>query len=357
LSLQAAALHCTIPRNDTTRAQKLVTKSPTEICISIDTEFSIAGYFDHPETCPPLAEAVVFGEVDGKEESLGFLLETFDHYNIRASFFVECANYFYFGDEPMQTVVDRLQAAQQDIQLHVHPIWLTFNKDPEAELFSRHDDCSGRDFDELKRVFSTCIDIFQRWTGHKPLAIRTGSLRADENVYRVMHDLGVPMSSNIALGVFEPREPLLRHESGRHLIHGVMELPVFTYRDSNFAGRPHKKSLQITSCSWPEMKHLLWKARNSGIENIVILTHPFEYIKKTDFRYSKMTRNRVNQRRLQHLCEFIQHHSQDFVSADFSSHYPAWTRSELQQKTIEIPSIYAVGRKLHNRLNDLVWSY
>lgn len=224
-------------------------------------------------------------------------------------------------------------------------------------IFPRQDDCSGQDFDELKRAFTACIEIFERWVGHKPLAIRTGSLRADENVYRVMRELGIPMSSNIALGVFQPQDPLLCHDSGRHLIHGVMEIPVFSYQDSNFAGRTHKKSLQITSCSWPEMRHLLWKARKSGIENIVILTHPFEYIKKSDFQYGRLTRNRVNQRRLQNLCEFIQQHSQDFVSADFSSQHAAWVESELHQTTITIPSIYAVGRKLHNKLNDLMWRY
>lgn len=332
-------------------------KNPTQICISIDTEFSIAGHFNEPDVYIPLAEPVVYGSVDGKEESLGFMLETFDHYNTKATFFVECANYFYFGDEPMQTVINRLKAAGQDIQLHIHPVWLTFNDNPELGDFPQNDDCIGRSKEELTRAFSACIDVFQRWVGRKPLAIRTGSLRADENVYHVMRDLGIPMSSNVAMGIFQPNEALLSHDSGRHLIHDVMELPVFTYQDSNIAGRTHKKSLQITSCSWPEMKHLLWKARKSGVENIVILTHPFEYIKKRDFRYSKLTKNRVNQTRLQNLCQFIQQHSEDFVSVDFSSQYPSWAASELNQQAIEIPTIYAIGRKLHNRLNDVVWSY
>jgi hypothetical protein len=182
-------------------------------------------------------------------------------------------------------------------------------------------------------------------------------LRADENVYRVMQDLGILMSSNVALGVYQPKEPQLCHSSGRHLVHGVMEIPVFSYMDGISAGSGNKKSLQITSCSWPEMRYLLWKARKSGVENIVILTHPFEYIKKSDFQYSKLTRNRVNQKRLQNLCEFVQQHSQDFVAADFTSQYHSWKASELNQDTIAIPSIYAVGRKLHNRLNDVLWRY
>lgn len=300
---------------------------------------------------------MVYGVVDGREEALGFLLETFERYQIVATFFVECANYFYFGDQPMLSVVNRLKAAAQDIQLHVHPVWLSFNENPDIGLFPRHDDCSGREFDELKQAFSVCIDIFERWVGRKPLAIRTGSMRVDENVYHVMRELGIPLSSNIAMGIFQPKEPQLWHDSGRHSIHGVMELPIFTYWESGNARRKHLKSLQITSCSWPEMKHLLWKARKSGIENIVVLTHPSEYIKKSDFQYRRLIRNRVNQTRLQNLCEFISQHRDEFVAADFSSQQLAWRASELKQSTIAVPSIYTAGRKLHNKLNDLLWSY
>ena len=330
---------------------------PTQICISIDTEFSIAGHIDNPTTYQPVAEPAVYGVVNGKEESLGFLLETFDRYDITASFFVECANYFFFGDEPMQSVINRLQAADQDIQLHVHTIWLYFNKDPQWGTFPRHDDCAGQSFDELHRAFSACVAVFERWTGHKPLALRTGSLRADENVYEVMQALGIPMASNIAMGVFQPESQLLNHYSGRHRIHGVMELPVFSYQDSRLPGRSHTKSLQITSCSWPELKHLLWKARKLGVENIVLLTHPFEYIKKSDFQYRKLIRNRVNQNRLQKLCAFIQSHPDDFVAADFTSQHKAWTEAELHQPYITMPAVYALGRKLHNRLNDMIWRY
>lgn len=335
----------------------MTAKNPTEVCISIDTEFSIAGHFDNPEKYFPVADPAVYGRVNGKEEALGFLLETFDRYSITASFFVECANYFYFGDAPMQGVIDRLKAARQDIQLHVHPVWLSFNTDPQLGTFPRQDDCSGQSFDELKRALNACIAIFNRWVGHNPLAIRTGSLRADENVYRVMRELGILLSSNVALGVFQPKEQLLRQDSGRHLIHGVMEIPVFSYVDGLSGGRAHKKSLQITSCSWPELKHLLWKARRLGIENVVILTHPFEYIKKSDFRYGKLIRNRVNQRRMQNLCEFVYQHPEDFVAADFSSQYHNWINSELKQPSLTMPPMYAVGRKLHNKLNDTIWQY
>ena len=332
-------------------------QKPTEVCISVDTEFSIAGHFTNPEKYKPQAEPVVYGECDGKQNGLGFMLETFAQHGLKATFFVECANYFYFGDEPMRSVVKQIQAAGQDVQLHVHPVWLSFNKDEKYGIFPQHDDCAGRSYGELKQAFKLCIDVFERWANKKPLAIRTGSLRADLNVYRVMRDLNIPLSSNIALGVFTPNEKSLHFNSGRHLIEGVMEVPVFTYQDMNFFGKKSKKSLQITSCGWSELKSLLWKARRSGVENIMLLTHPFEYIKKSDFQYTRVIRNRVNQGRLIRLCEFIKTHNQDFVAADFTSFGHMWSQTELDQPYIENPLIYAIARKAQNKINDTVWLY
>lgn len=331
---------------------------PTEITITIDTECSVAGAFTYPEKYKPIADQAILCEVDGKEQGVGFLLDTFAEYGITASFFIECAHYFYFGDEPMRSVTKRILEAGQDTQLHVHPCWMNYNKDTDLGIFPTDDSCKGRSYDELRKIFELSIDIFARWTGRKPDAIRTGSLVADMNIYKVMKDLGIPLSSNVAMSVNPPDEPELNLYGGRNIIDGIMELPIFSYRDMNLFGKQSVKSLQINSCSWPEMKFLLRKAREEGVENIVILTHPFEFIKKSDPFFTKMARNRVNQERLVNLCRFISEHDQDFISADFGSNRDKWLQQEpFVQKVIDIPSYYMMGRKLHNKLNDTIWSY
>ncbi|WP_114327615.1 polysaccharide deacetylase [Candidatus Colwellia aromaticivorans] len=334
-----------------------MSQKPTKITITIDTEFSIAGHFDNPEKYKPLSTPVVTCPVDGQEQGLGFMLALFAKFDIKASFFVECANYFYFGDQPMQSLVQRIVDAGQDIQLHVHPVWLSFIQDSKLGSFPRNDDCAQRSFDDLFKAFKLCVEVFERWVGHKPLALRTGSLWADKNVYQVMNALGIPMASNIGLGVFKPKEDELQLVSGRRKVANVMEVPILTYQDVNILGKKHQKSIQITSCSWPEMKHILWKCRKLGIDNVVILTHPFEYIKKADFQYHKVTKNRVNQQRLTKLCAFITEHDQDFTSATFTSEQKEWQSVEHEQIKFAIPNRFAIGRKLHNKLNDTIWRY
>lgn len=325
----------------------------TEVSITIDTEFSIAGAFDGTGRYRPVGAPAVECAVDGREQGLGFLLDIFEKYGIASTFFVECANYYYFGDEPMQGIARRIQAAGQDVQLHIHPVWLSFIKDSDIGVFEQQDSCAGLSFDELKRTFELCIAVFERWLGKRPAAIRTGGLMVDRNVYKVMENLNIPLASNVGLSLHMPPEEELRLYGGRHLIDGVMEVPTLSYRDMG----KHIKTLQITSCSWREMKHILWKARGLGARNIVILTHPFEYIKKADFQYSKMTQNRVNQNRIKKLCQFIHEHDQDFVSADFGGSVDKWRRETTPDKAFSISPHYAIIRKIHNKINDSFWSY
>ena len=66
---------------------------------------------------------MVYGEVDGKEEALGFLLDTFARFGMRATFFVECANYFYFGDATMKQIGKQIGVNESRVsQLHARAI-------------------------------------------------------------------------------------------------------------------------------------------------------------------------------------------------------------------------------------------
>src|SRR5271169_4424379 len=127
----------------------------TEVCITIDIEFSIGGNFNNPELLP-VAEPIVLGTVDGKEHGLGFLLDSFHEFGVRATFFVEALQTAYFGDEPMGRIARRIADEGQDVQLHLHPCWLYYEPRLGSGLNEpKNDSCAGRSDAELDRFFQS----------------------------------------------------------------------------------------------------------------------------------------------------------------------------------------------------------
>src|SRR5579863_9029729 len=202
---------------------------PIDVCITVDTEFSIGGAFADSERYRPLSEEVVDCRVDGQEHGLGFLLETLATYDAKATFFVEALQSFYFGDAPMGRIAGRIASAGHDVQIHLHPCWMHFCNQTWRTLPPDDDSCATRSVGELQEMINFALNLFARWGQQRPTALRTGSFRCSQAVYKAMALCGLRLGSNAALGVYQTRDPNLRLANGRHFIEGVLEVPALSY--------------------------------------------------------------------------------------------------------------------------------
>jgi hypothetical protein len=289
-------------------------------------------------------------------------LRTFADFDIKATFFVEALNYFYFGDGPMKAISSRIVASGQDVQLHVHPCWLYF-RDPDwmdrLTTSRPNDSFVGRPKEAMVELFDLGMSAFARWELPRPIAFRTGNLQADSAIYRAAREVGLKVSSSVALGgPAPPAEPRLRITGGRRRVEGVLELPVLSYKELSMGAIERHHLLTVTGTSYPEAEHLLWAARNAGISPVVLLTHPFEYVKSADSDYVRLAVNRVNQKRLVKFCEFLQRHSDDFAAVSFADGATRWLEAEdFDAPALRAPLVASMGRMIENKLNDWIWAY
>ncbi|WP_018951533.1 hypothetical protein [Thioalkalivibrio sp. AKL12] len=323
----------------------------TRIHITVDTEFSIGGAFADPKNRTPVGPASVYCERQGRSEGLGYLMATLEQHGIRGTFFVETLNTCYFGDEPMGGIAREIAARGHDVQLHLHPCWTYFEKPDWAqwlEIDPPNDDITRRSEDEQVRLIQMGQDTFRRWGLPAPGVLRTGGLKVGLGVYAAMRQCGIGMASNIGLAIFRPHEPELQLFAGHHDIDGIREFPVTTYSDFRWPGRRHHKTLTITGCSWPETRTVLKNARAQGVSDIVVLTHPFEFVKHQGSAARPPKLDHVNRHRLERLCAFV---------AEEPNLEAAWMSSlgnepaTPHEDTLDVPAYRALGRILVNRLN------
>lgn len=337
-------------------------KKPTEVVITIDTEFSVGGAFDDPSgRTRPVGEPNVTGPVNGAEQGLGFMLDVFARHGAVATFFVETLQVRHFGLEPMGALARRIHDAGHDVQLHLHPLWLVFEGeriDRAIKPWPPDDDCAACSKDKLVSMMRQGIATFEAWGVPRPVALRTGNLAAERQIYQAQADVGLPLASNIAVGVSRPSDPALLLKAGRHRIEGVLEVPVLCYDDLRLGRYRHKRILQISSTFWPEQRAVLRRARTAGVETIVIITHPFEFFKRGDVQCRQLRANRVNQGCLDRLCAYVRDNPADFRFTTFGAAKDRWlAEADQPECEVAIPATPVVARLFNNKLNELVWWY
>lgn len=331
----------------------------TKVFLTIDTEFSIGGTFADPKQNHPVGTQAVYCRIGSKSHGLDLLLNVFREFDIAATFFVEALNVNYFGDEPMCGVAKAIAAAGHDVQLHLHPCW-TYFKNPDwrnlLEVSPPSDHMHSRSLGQLVSWMQEGIQTFERWGVGRPAALRTGSMMADRTVYRAMEDVGLGLASNLGLAMYRPLAPELHIYSGIQRIGKVLELCVTTYADMNVFGRRHFRSLTITGASWGETRALLLAANAAGVGTIVLLTHPFEFVKYSRPDFEDLRPNGINQDRLLRLCNFIRDNPERFEATTFRSlhDHPGDVQTS-ENIVLDVPIRHTLSRMALNSLNNMSW--
>lgn len=281
----------------------------TRVAITIDTEPSVAGAFAEPSRYKPLLHEPVWGAVNGKSEALGFAVETLQSHGLCGSFFVETVHLTYFPAAEMGGYVRWLHAAGQDIQLHLHPVWSRFDG---ARYAAQNDRCADLPEERLAELIVEGAARIRDWCGTEPVSLRTGNFSASTSVYRAMRRAGLHLASNVCVAVAPPKEAALRLAGGARRIEGVTELPVTCFREHGIVGRGRFRPLQVSACSFGEMRALLRALNAAGGAVAIIVTHPFEFLRWSGPQFGRMRPNSTVQRRFQDLCRFLAEETEHF---------------------------------------------
>lgn len=323
----------------------------TRVVLTVDTEPSVAGALVDPRANRPLLHEPVWGEVDGKSEALGFLIDTLGRHSLRATFFVETAHTTCFPATAMGRYVERLMVGNQDVQLHLHPVWLSFRDgqyDPRERVT---DHCSELELPRLVELIEQGSRQIEGWTGRRPTGMRTGNFATAMTVFEAMKEAGLANASNICLASYRPPQQELAVIGGVHLFAGVRELPVTCFSDVGPVGQGKLRPMQVTALSAGELLRLLDQIHSGGGPLAVIITHPFEFLKRSDYRFRNMRPNRLVQHRFEKLCAFLAANPDRFEVVTLDEAASALDVSDVMPPLVG-NAVRSTARAMENFVND-----
>jgi len=337
-----------------------VSSVPIDVCLSVDVEFSINNALTNPER-PPLGADWVYGKSGGHSQGLGFLLDCLDRYGLKGTFFTEVFNTYHFGDAPMASIVHDMLARGQDVQLHLHPVWLYYKFPPWRDELRRRprprDIFTDRDSDEIADWLRDGIDILGRLSGRRPIAFRSGNLNVGRVLYQGMRKAGIGLASNIGVGLSAPLEDELMLFGGLHSIDGVTEAPVTTYR-MPLPGRDRLLLLTATGSAFAEMRAVLDAAHRLGAGPVVVLLHPHDFriaVQSTPGSHPDYRPDPVRQRRLERLCAYLGKHPERFRVTTFAESAERWQARQTNRNPLLTGSLPGLAsRMIENKLLPLI---
>jgi hypothetical protein len=264
---------------------------PTPVFITIDTELM----WRHHAAGLPVAE-IAARSLEPAGVGVGWQLAQLGRAGLKATFFVDPMPAMVFGPDPIARVVDAIQAAGQEVQLHLHPNWAGAS----AQDRAKHGSFELIDFDRVAQrdLIARARDLLTACGAPEPVAFRSGSYSANEATIDALVELGFaydsshngsehPWPSNIGLPVRQIAPVAHR---------GIVEVPVTLIEDMP----GHLRHFQICALSAGEMRAALDHAAREAHAAVTIVGHGFELANRAGTRA-----NCVHRSRFERLCAIL----------------------------------------------------
>lgn len=284
----------------------------TDVLITVDTEFWPRREYVEAGDYRADFERDVLGRTSAGDFGLRYQLELMNAHQVRAVFFVEALSAYALGNEPVREMVDLVQGAGHEVQLHLHSEWLPYmSESPLPGRVGQH--LRNFSFEDQSRLIELGLAKLRECGARDVCAFRAGNFGANLDTLRALSRHAVPFDTSYNYCLLGAACDIQTSSELNQAVelNGVCELPVTCFRD--FLGRP--RPLQLTACSTREMERVLLDAAAAKLPFVVIVSHSFELIRR---RAQASRPDPVVIRRFEQLCRFLRDHRDILRAATFS---------------------------------------
>jgi hypothetical protein len=284
---------------------------PLNVLITVDTETWCDGWRNIDSKFPDAFRRYIYGTTPRGDYGLPFQLKVLNDNGLRGVYFVEPLFATRFGLAPLEEIIGLVRDAGQSVELHLHTEWVDESLIPIFPAVTRKRQHMHQfSFVEQCLLLEKGVELLASAGSGTLKAFRAGSFGANNDTLRALAtttiDIDSSFNSTALPCEIKANEPV-RQPS---LLEGVLEVPLSVYTDGIGRQRP----VQLTACSFGEMKAVLQDAQRFKWSHFVILMHSSELLND-----GRTHRNPIVVRRFVKLCEYLSARRDRFPTVNFSS--------------------------------------
>lgn len=286
-----------------------------DILLTFDVEVWCHSWATLEQDFPSSFERYVYGHSSKGDFALPKTLEILECHGLQGVFFVEPLFAARFGIEPLTKIIELIQQAGQEIQLHLHPEWTDEARKPLLPgITGKRQYLTQYDAEEQRQLIAHGIRLFEEAGAPRPSAFRSGNFSCNADTFTAVAANGLQFDSSINPEVAASQHHAVIPE-GANAYEGFRLGPLTCIPMSSFLdGRGRPRHAQLGACSAEELTQALIAAEQANWPTFVLLSHGNELMVRSG-------RNRPDPtvvRRFKHLCNFLAEHREILPTVGFN---------------------------------------
>lgn len=282
------------------------------VFFSVDVEIWCEDWDRIDAQFPDTFQRYVYGNTAQGAFGLPFTLQLLNQHGLHGVFFVESLFASHFGVKPLAEIVELIQAANQEVQLHLHPEWINESLQPILPITGeRQPNLRHFTLQEQTRLIAHGKQLLEQAGATNLSAFRAGNFSFNLDTLAAVAANGLLYDSSYDPGKGDGCYGLSTLSPVQE--YGVYEYPMSVFTD----GFGTLRHAQLTACSYSELECLLWRALEQGQNNFMILSHNFEFLNPARNRADPMVIKRFRK-----LCEFLDRNRDSFKTVGFNDLQP-----------------------------------
>lgn len=309
------------------------------VYLTFDVEIWCDGWANLDQQFPSAFDRYCYGRSAAGDYALPKTLEIMNAHGLQGVFFVEPLFSARFGPRWLQTVVNLIQSAGQDVQLHLHPEWTDEITPPIIDnVASKRQHLTYYTEAEQTTLIGVGRRLLEAAKQAPVTTFRAGSFAANRDTYRALQANGMLVDSSLnafydyTAGTVDGMQTFSSHRR----VGEVDVYPVTVFRD----GFRRHRAAQVNGCSFGELRAALVSAHRSGVGDFVIVSHNFEMLKP-----GGCDPDWVVVRRFENLCGFLAANGERFDVRRFDTE-PRWIPRSSKAETRPITGVWVGAQRL-----------
>lgn len=284
----------------------------TGFVFTIDTEFSLGGYFKNNNDKPVPAEKIIWCKIGNEEYGINLIMDILDQYDLKGVFFMETESRFYFGEQIIIDIIKHIRSRGHEVQLHIHPTFRSFIKGEKLP-----DDLRKYSYDEQVKIILEALVFLGKYSINDIIAYRSGGFYSNNDTLKAIEQNNLFFASNYNLS-FPNCDYINDHPQKNDLfqINNIYELPITCFKEPPI--RKRYNSFQLEAASFKEIQSALSFYGKHKINLITYILHSFEFVKRSDHQFNQIKPQKFLIRRFKNICKFLADHKDEFQVFTFN---------------------------------------